>query len=65
VLASTLTAGAQASDLTISSTAISGSKVNAKIAGGVDGATYQIEFTAVTTNGYTLCGIGYLFVDDR
>ena len=67
VVASTTTPGASSSDLTISSKAVaSGSKgATCKIAGGIDGATYLIEFTVTTANGYTLCGVGYLFVDDR
>lgn len=67
VVASTTTPGAGPSDLTISAKAVaSGSKgATCKIAGGIDGATYLIEFTVTTANGYTLCGVGYLYVDDR
>ncbi len=67
VVASTSTPGASPSDLTITAkTVASGSKgATCKIAGGLDGATYLIEFTVTTANGYTLCGVGYLFVDDR
>jgi hypothetical protein len=67
VVAGTTTPGASPSDLTISAKAVaSGSKgATCKIAGGLDGATYLIEFTVTTANGYTICGVGYLFVDDR
>jgi hypothetical protein len=67
VVASTRTPGASPSDLTISAKAVaSGSKgVTCKIAGGLDGATYLIEFTVTTAGGYIICGVGYLYVDDR
>jgi hypothetical protein len=67
VTAATTTAGAAASDLTVTSTAVaSGSQgAQCKIAGGTDNATYQISFTVLTAAGYTLVGIGYLYIDDR
>jgi hypothetical protein len=54
-------------DLTISSKAVASGNKGAqfKIAGGTDGATYLISVTVTTTAGYTLVGIGYLYVDDR
>ena len=59
--------GGLTSDLTITNTAVaSGNKgAQAKIAGGQDGAQYIVSFKVLTTNGYTLIGIGYLYVDDR
>ena len=67
VTVATSTPGASPSDLTLSNEAVaSGSKgAQVEISGGLDGATYQISFEVLTTNGYTLVGIGYLYVDDR
>ena len=59
--------GGSVSDLTLSNTAVhSGNKgADVRIAAGVDGITYQLSFKVLTTNGYTLVGVGYLYVDDR
>jgi hypothetical protein len=59
--------GGGASDLTLTSKTTSSSTQGAqcKIAGGVDGITYTMAFTVITTAGYTLVGIGYLYIDDR
>jgi hypothetical protein len=59
--------GATTSDLTFSSQSVPGGGQGAqvKISGGVDGAKYTIAFTIVTTAGYTLVGVGYLYVDDK
>ncbi len=67
VTASTNTAGAAGSDLTITNIGVASGNQGAqcKIAGGTDGATYQITFTVLTAAGYTLVGIGYLYIDDR
>ncbi len=50
--------------LAISSKSILGTKVFFEVAGGADGLTYTIEAIAVTTNGETLEGDGYLVVTD-
>ena len=54
-------------DLTLTSKAVTSGNNGAqcKIAGGHDGITYILNFTVATTAGYTLTGIGYLYVDDR
>lgn len=56
-----------ASALTISNIAVASGSQGAKatISGGTDGATYLVEFTVTTAGGATLCGIGYLAVNDR
>lgn len=55
------------SDLTLTSKAVTANSKGAqcKIAGGNDGVTYILNFTVLTAAGYTLVGIGYLYVDDR
>ena len=55
------------SALTLSSQAVASNNKGAtvKISGGSDGATYLISFTVATAAGYTLVGIGYLYIDDR
>jgi hypothetical protein len=60
-------AGGATTDLTLSSKTTSSSPQGAqcKVAGGLDGITYLLEFTVATTAGYTLVGVGYLYVDDR
>jgi hypothetical protein len=59
--------GAVSTDLTITSQAVaSGNKgAQCKISGGVDGTTYLLSFKVATVGGYTLIGIGYLYIDDR
>lgn len=59
--------GGSTSDLTLSSKAVTSSNKGGqcKIAGGVDGCTYQLSFALLSTAGYTLVGIGYLLVEDR
>jgi len=59
--------GLVSTDLTITSIAVAaGNKgVQCKIAGGTDGVQYLLSFKVLTTNGYTLIGIGYLYIDDR
>ncbi len=54
-------------DLTISNKAVASGNKGAqfKIAGGTDSATYLISVTVTTAAGFTLIGIGYLYVDDR
>ena len=54
-------------DLTISNKAVASGNKGAqfKIASGTDGAQYLISVTVTTTAGYTLIGIGYLYIDDR
>jgi hypothetical protein len=60
-------AGTATSDLALTSKAVaSGNKGGqCKIAGGMDGGEYQLTFTLLTAAGYTLVGIGYLYVSDR
>jgi hypothetical protein len=56
-----------AAALTIGSTAVATGNKGAKatISGGTDGATYLIEYTVTTAGGVTLCGVGYLAINDR
>jgi hypothetical protein len=65
----TSTPGAQPSDLTITNIAVSASPANkgaqCKVAGGIDGATYQLSFAVTTAANYLLVGIGYIYIDDR
>jgi hypothetical protein len=67
VTAATTTPGASPSDLTFTNEGVASGNEGAQveISGGIDGATYQISFEVLTTHGYTLVGIGYLYVDDR
>jgi hypothetical protein len=69
VVVATSTPGAAPADLTISAIAVSASPANkgaqCKVAGGIDGATYQLTFTVITAANYTLAGIGYIYIDDR
>jgi hypothetical protein len=50
--------------VTIGSTAITGTKVRAKIAGGTDQQTYTVVFTVTTSGGATLVLCGGLQIDD-
>jgi hypothetical protein len=67
ILCTQASQGDATSDLTLSSKATSSSPQGAQcqVAGGVDGITYTLEFTVLTTAGWTLVGVGYLYVDDR
>jgi hypothetical protein len=59
--------GGKTSDLAFTTPAVHpGNKAaDVKIAAGLDGVTYTISATVTTTAGYTLVGIGYLYIDDR
>jgi hypothetical protein len=59
--------GGKTSDLAFTSPALhAGNKgADVKIAGGVDGVTYGVSASVTTAAGYTLVGIGYLYIDDR
>jgi len=67
VTVTTNTPGASPADLTTSALAVAtgNTAVQCKISGGMDAAIYCVSFKAVTTAGYTLIGIGYLYIDDR
>jgi hypothetical protein len=61
------TPGGATTDLTLASKAVDSASKGGQcvISGGLDGITYQLTFELLTTAGYTLTGIGYLYVDDR
>jgi hypothetical protein len=69
VTVTTSSVGAQPSDINITGVAVSASPANkgaqCKVTGGIDGATYQLSFNVLTAAGYTLVGIGYIYIDDR
>lgn len=52
-------------DLTLGSASISGTQVQFRIEGGIEGKMYRVEAIVVTAVGNTLEGDGRLFVTDR
>lgn len=52
-------------DLTLGSASISGTQVQFRIGGGIEGKMYRVEAIVVTAVGNILEGDGRLFVTDR
>tara|TARA_Y100000310_G_scaffold143540_1_gene142898 strand:- start:36 stop:347 length:312 start_codon:yes stop_codon:yes gene_type:complete len=62
VVSTTVSPSGGGSDVLVDSTAVSGTKAQLTLSGGVAGTTYKVEAKVTTSGGQTLEGAGIIYV---